>query len=777
MGSEESKNEAYENRCKDFIEYFKGETENLKLEKQNEDLIKKIKEEPKKKIVTFIKKLIQDEEKKKILEEMDKIFRNLINEYEKNHIEENENKKTFSENIDENEKNVINAIYISKIIDDEDLSIHDYAVELYDEKEVEKIEEGENENIDEVFKKYEKFNPTDEEINKKYDEICKENEIEPKNDSAQAEQNPQTNKNSSNDNNSSSGKNSTQTNENNSNIPQNSNNQNEIPQNSNNNQPDSLYKNTYNDSNVSDYYDIVFDIDSLENLKINGWKFEADQEGFDKYSKKKDVRNTVVSVIGNKNKGKSFILAKISRKKIPDGHNITTKGLSVIYPDYDEKNVIFLDTAGFEIPLCEDESVFKFETSNKEYLEKKKVNEKISVKDYISEEEYIDQIMKFTRDRQNTDYFLQKFIMNSADILLCIVNKLDLSDQKFLKRIQDENKDKKIFIIHNLKTISKIKDVENYINETLLKVLSFRLQKSLYTSTNDNKNSNTQNNVYYKQKFLNESNPHREVIHLFMAKDSSEAGNFYNDSTINFIIVQIIALTNNKTFDILEQVKKYLAENSEKFFNEGIDEKDLKITDCDGNKSLKYENKEKPFELKECYVDELGNTNFIQSNYKPYYRVYKANFKENEKKKTSKLIIDVEISGNVEDLDIKKVSQNKNNIITIKGKRMIGKKKKKNEQNENKTEENSNEKKKNIKKNIKEYKSSYFNEEPTPFNLRIFIPNEKCIIGDLFKEIDFEDEGLYRFIYNIQDISNTNVPIKPDVISSDSEEGGEISSD
>ena len=775
MGSEESKNEAYENRCKDFLDYFKGEKENLKLEKQNDDLIKKIREEKITKIKSFIKKLIQDEEKKNCFDEMEKIFLNLIDKYDINHIEDNENKKTFSENIDDNEKNVINAIYISKIIDEEDLSIHDYALELYDEKEVEKIEKGDNKNINEVFKKYEKLNsendenkddiePSDEEINNKYNQICTKNGIIPQNDSAQAE--PK----------------STQINENNPinnvsniNIPKNSDDQKNIPQNSNNNQPDSLYKNTYNDSTVSDYYDIVFDIDSLENLKMNGWKFEAKQEGYDKYLKKKDERNTVVSVIGNKNKGKSFILAKISRKKIPDGHNITTRGLSVIYPDYDEKNVIFLDTAGFEIPLCEDESVFKFETNNKEYLEKKKNNEKISVKDYISEEEYIDQIMKFTRDRQNTDYFLQKFIMNSADILLCIVNKLDLSDQKFLKRIQDENKDKKIFIIHNLKTISKINDVENYINDTLLKVLSFRLQKALYTETNDKKNnSNPQNNIYYKQKFLNETNTHREVIHLFMAKDSSEAGDYYNDSTINFIINQIMALTNNKPFDILEQVKKYLAENSEKFFNEGIDEKDLKITD-EGDKLLKYENKEKPFELKECYVDELGNTNFIQSNYKPYYRVYIANYIENEKK-TPKLIIDVEISGKVEDLDIKKVSQNKNNIITIKGKRMLGKKKDKKEQNEDKTEENSNEKKKNIKKYIKEYKSSYFDEEPTPFNLRIFIPNEKCIIGDLFKPINFyEKEGLYRLIYDIQNIQNSG-PIKPVVIT-DSDEEGEIISD
>ena len=68
--------------------------------------------------------------KKRILEEMVKIFRNLIVKYEINHIEENENKKTFSEKIEENEKNVINAIYISKIIGEKNLSVHDYAVNL-----------------------------------------------------------------------------------------------------------------------------------------------------------------------------------------------------------------------------------------------------------------------------------------------------------------------------------------------------------------------------------------------------------------------------------------------------------------------------------------------------------------------------------------------------------------------------------------------------------------------------------------------------------------------
>ena len=164
---------------------------------------------------------------------------------------------------------------------------------MYDEEEVEKVEKGENEYINEAFKKYndDDIEPTDEEINKKYNDICNENGISPENDTAQAEQNPQTNENSSNDNNSSVGNNINKINKNNSNnkniFLKNSNNPNNIPQNSNNNQPDSLYKNAYKDSNVLDYYDIVFDIDSFENLKKNGWKFEANEKGYKKYLKKK----------------------------------------------------------------------------------------------------------------------------------------------------------------------------------------------------------------------------------------------------------------------------------------------------------------------------------------------------------------------------------------------------------------------------------------------------------------------------------------------------------
>ena len=117
---------------------------------------------------------------------MKKFFVSLYNQYEKIHKKEDEEIKIFSENIDNNEKNIINAIYISKIIDDDDIDdvkIHNYAVYLYGNDVVEEIEDGKNKNIDLDFKKFneDEFNIKSEEIKEKFIEICKEKNIQPKN--------------------------------------------------------------------------------------------------------------------------------------------------------------------------------------------------------------------------------------------------------------------------------------------------------------------------------------------------------------------------------------------------------------------------------------------------------------------------------------------------------------------------------------------------------------------------------------------------------------------
>ena len=752
-GTKDLTKEEYQECCGTIKDILDGQKNTFKteVEKKKNEIMKKFDENAKKpSILDFIKPLIEKEKKEKILKNMIEIFIKLNDQYEQIHKKEENSFKTFSEPANDIDKNIINAIYISKIFEDdidEDAKIHDYAVYLYSENVVNEIEEGNNNNIVEDFKNYKDDNleSTKEENNKKFNEFCKEKGIDPEkygnseSTSSQKEVKTDTNKKSENNN----------------------------QENLNNNQENidfdkNLNKNKYSDENLLDYYDIIFDIDSLENLKKNGWQLISGPNGYEKYKDKKDKKNTVVSVIGNKNKGKSFILAKLSGKEIPDGFNITTKGLSVIYPDFEDKNIIFLDTAGFEIPLCETDENFKFTTNNEEYLnlseEEKKKN---SIKNYLSDDEKITQIMNFTRDRQNTDYFLQKFILNSADILLCIVNQLNLSDHKFLNRIQEENKDKKIYVIHNLKTFKKKEEVDDYIETKLLKLVTSKLQKGRYIKIKDNKNNNNDNNeevnsIYYKQVFDDEKeeNNNREVIHLFMANDESEAGKFYNKSTLDFIKNQIIAFIDNKKFPIIEKVKEFLFNHSEEFFNDPLENiDDIKEINDNDNNLLKYTNEEKPYELKECYVDELGNANFIQTNYKPSYRAYKVKCNDNNEE-SNKLFLDIEISGEVDIKDIENpeiVNKNRQNIITITGKRNLIK------GQSNKTST--------TVKSIAEYKSSKFDNNNKMFNLRIYIPNEKCIIGKLYQRKFDVDNGLYRYIYDIQEKTeekSSNVVIDSD---------------
>ena len=124
-------------------------------------------------------------------------------------------------------------------------------------------------------------------------------------------------------------------------------------------------------------YDLIVQIESIKSLFEEGWKIKATNYGkknFDKYQLSGSV---VVTAIGNKNKGKSFILNKILEKEIPRGFSVTTEGLSIIYPK--NRPVIVLDTCGSESPLLEldDYNIYKLKINgndeeNKKYEEKKK---------------------------------------------------------------------------------------------------------------------------------------------------------------------------------------------------------------------------------------------------------------------------------------------------------------------------------------------------------------------------------------------------------------------
>ena len=205
--------------------------------------------------------------------------------------------------------------------------------------------------------------------------------------------------------------------------------------------------------NKGSFYNMIVKINSMEQLSKEGWKIEKrnieDHKESNKDYLEKDV--AVISILGNKNSGKSFILHLLTGKDIPNGYSVTTEGLSLIIPDNDKNkndNLILIDTAGIESPLLNE------------------TNEK-----YTNEN-----IKKMAKDRQITDYFIQKFILENSDIFICVVGNLTLTDQKFIRRIIKNYTNKTIYIIHNLKNFIEVEQVKKYIKETLTQSITFELE-------------------------------------------------------------------------------------------------------------------------------------------------------------------------------------------------------------------------------------------------------------------------------------------------------------
>ena len=130
-----------------------------------------------------------------------------------------------------------------------------------------------------------------------------------------------------------------------------------------------------------------------------------------------------------------------------------------------------------------------------------------------------------------TESFLQNFLIEFSDVLLIFVDNLTYSEQKVINKIKEEiknhRKNKKLFIIHNLKTFRTEQQVKNYINNILLKSGTFSLNKHEHITSEEN---------LIKGEHFTESEPKFfRVYHLIFAADKSEAGKIYDAYTMKFI--------------------------------------------------------------------------------------------------------------------------------------------------------------------------------------------------------------------------------------------------
>lgn len=105
-----------------------------------------------------------------------------------------------------------------------------------------------------------------------------------------------------------------------------------------------------------------------------------------------------------------------------------------------------------------------------------------------------------SREKLITELFLQNYIIHNSEILILVVGIFTYSEQKLLNRIKTEIErakiDKPLYIIHNLITYTSISQVNEYINEFLLKSVTFDLEEGHNISTR----SINQNGIYFYEK-------------------------------------------------------------------------------------------------------------------------------------------------------------------------------------------------------------------------------------------------------------------------------------
>ena len=388
-----------------------------------------------------------------------------------------------------------------------------------------------------------------------------------------------------------------------------------------------IYDNKENNFNKMEEYDIILDIDSMVNLSSEGWNVKY-PKGKEEYERKMKMETIIAGVIGNRNKGKSFILQKLSGYDIPQGFSVVTEGLSVKYGEETDHCIAILDSAGKETPLLNPKKEIDIYNEKTKILESIKKEPKSEDDGNFNKQKIYE---KCLRDKLITETFIQRFIIDISHILILVVGNINLNEQKLLENVKSSLKnDQFLYVIHNLVEMHSNDQVNDYINNQLKNLFGIKL-----------KERNFQNNKgdYHQVYYVEEEN--EKVTHLIYVNEYSTIADYYNIPTIQFLKNKNQAEQRRTKFSVIEACKKYLIEIGDQYIEEKIE---LDNFENENNDKIKLKNSSK-ISLKKVFIDEIGKT---QTNTldQPRYSYYTE---DNGKI----LVIDIEVPGEGADLKTK----------------------------------------------------------------------------------------------------------------------------
>lgn len=348
-----------------------------------------------------------------------------------------------------------------------------------------------------------------------------------------------------------------------------------------------------------------------------------------------------IGVLGINNVGKTYILSKIARiKNLPKGFSVETKGISVKYGEKEkeeEKGICILDTEGHETPLLfekESEEINSIDNNRKETDNMKYFNYDIK-RTKINEELH--------RDKANTEEFIEECILSLSDMIILVIGKMTRVEQRMMTRIKNlakNNNIKSIIVIHNLSHFTKKLEVERYIENYLMRSTTFYLKKNKVVGIEEYR----ERFYYIEENLSSENNGHLKIYHYIMAKENSEAGNFYNDLTFKLIEQKYNSCDERKKIDIRTQIQNQFCESSNRMVNEKISMSQFESLDSNRiklknnyivsvNANEDQHKYNRNFKLNDVYMDQEGNYFHMNSNSKIKYALYF--YKEGVKKKRS----------------------------------------------------------------------------------------------------------------------------------------------
>ena len=325
-------------------------------------------------------------------------------------------------------------------------------------------------------------------------------------------------------------------------------------------------------------------------------------------------------MIGNGNKGKSFLLEKLSEYQIPKGFNVKTEGLSIRYGEEKEHKLAILDSAGQETPLL------KINPKTKETIKDSNPNGLNNDADNLKELMNENKFEEYCRDKLITELFIQKFIIYKSDILIVVIGIMTLNEQQLLARIKKEAKNKQIYVIHNLQNYQTHEQVNDYIENTLKNLFDINIEENIYQKflKNENETEQTYFTKYFIEKGKSGEDEQKAPVHLILVNDYSEINEYYNKPTINFLKKEMESVKTRQKFPIINECKQFLIQLSEEIIEEKINKSSISVEEVDKDNDKIYINNLENITLKKFVIDEMGYTLNDQGGL-PKYSYYAKN--------------------------------------------------------------------------------------------------------------------------------------------------------